>query len=432
MSYYNLEAEQSVLGSIIKQPDLIYESLLSEEEFFNESHQIIFSAMVKLRSKEIGIDVVTLSNELKDGLSDVGGVSYLIKLSESVPSVSDFATHERIVKDRYLMRNGMQAIKEISSSGINDPKELAAELMDLSESLADQSRSADGFKHISQGIMEHSDEIDRKKYEGKAFGASTVGNDLDEITGKWKKQTLNIVAARPSVGKTAFLLNNAVRNGKDGLTVAIFSLEMPDMQLYDRMIAAECNIDGHRVEKGQLEDHEWEKYTLGLSELSQLDIYIDDRPGLSVQEIRSAVRKLKKKCPELIVFIDYLQLIKGGSKYSSKNRNEEVGFISSSLKQMARENDCPVVALAQLSRTVEQRQDKRPMMSDLRESGNIEQDADTITFLYRDDYYNAETEKKNIIEMIVSKNRNGRTGTAEMVNMKNYGKFLNYDRSHIM
>ncbi|MCM3208521.1 replicative DNA helicase [Paenibacillus illinoisensis] len=432
MSYYNLEAEQSVLGSIIIQPDLIYESLLTEEEFFHNDHQKIFGAMVSLREKEIGVDVVTLSNEMKDELNDVGGVSYLLKLSQSVPSVSDFATHEKIVKDRYLMRTGMRTIQDILNSGVNDPKELAAELMDLSESLSDQSRSADGFKHISEGIMEHSDEIDRKKYEGQGTGAGTVGKDLDEITGKWKKQTLNIVAARPSVGKTAFLLNNAVRNGKDGLTVAIFSLEMPDMQLYDRMIAAECNIDGHRVEKGELEDHEWEKYTLGLSELSQLDIYIDDRPGLSVQEIRSAVRKLKKKCPELIVFIDYLQLIKGGSKYSSKNRNEEVGFISSSLKQMARENDCPVVALAQLSRTVEQRQDKRPMMSDLRESGNIEQDADTITFLYRDDYYNAESEKKNIIEMIVSKNRNGRTGTAEMVNMKNYGKFVNYDRAHIM
>lgn len=432
MNYYNLEAEQSVLGSIILQPDLVYESLLTEEEFFHSSHQKIFGAMVSLREKDIGVDAVTLSNELKEELNDVGGVSYLIKLSQSVPGVSGYMTHERIVKDRYLMRTGMRTIQDLLSSGVNDPKELAAELMDLSESLADQSRSAEGFKHISEGIMEHSDEIDRKKHEGQASGAGTVGKDLDEITGMWKKQTLNIVAARPSVGKTAFLLNNAVRNGKDGLTVAIFSLEMPDMQLYDRMIAAECNIDGHRVEKGELYDHEWEKYTLGLSELAGLDIYIDDRPGLSVQEIRSAVRKLKKKCPELIVFIDYLQLISGGSKYNNKNRNEEVGHISSSLKQMARENDCPVVALAQLSRTVEQRQDKRPMMSDLRESGNIEQDADTITFLYRDDYYNAETEKKNIIEMIVAKNRNGRTGTAEMVNMKNYGKFLNYDRAHNM
>ncbi|OMF17202.1 replicative DNA helicase [Paenibacillus amylolyticus] len=432
MNYFNLEAEQSVLGSIILQPDLVYESLLTEEEFFHSSHQKIFGAMVSLREKEIGVDAVTLSNELKEELNDVGGVSYLIKLSQSVPGVSDYMTHERIVKERYLMRTGMRTIQDLLSSGVNDPKELAAELMDLSESLADQSRSAEGFKHISEGIMEHSDEIDRKKHEGQASGASTVGKDLDEITGMWKKQTLNIVAARPSVGKTAFLLNNAVRNGKEGLTVAVFSLEMPDMQLYDRMIAAECNIDGHRVEKGELYDHEWEKYTLGLSELAGLDIYIDDRPGLSVQEIRSAVRKLKKKCPELIVFIDYLQLISGGSKYNNKNRNEEVGHISSSLKQMARENDCPVVALAQLSRTVEQRQDKRPMMSDLRESGNIEQDADTITFLYRDDYYNAETEKKNIIEMIVAKNRNGRTGTAEMVNMKNYGKFLNYERAHNM
>lgn len=430
MNYYNLEAEQSVLGSIILRPDLIYESLLTEEEFYHEDHQKIFAAMISLREKEISIDVVTLSNELKEELSGIGGVGYLLKLSQSVPTVGDFTTHERIVKDRYLMRLGMRTIQELHTSGVNDPKELAAELMNLSESLSDQSRSADGFKHISNGVMDHYDAIERKKTEGQATGASTVGKDLDDITGKWKKQTLNIVAARPSVGKTAFLLNNAVRNGKEGLTVAIFSLEMPDMQLYDRMIAAECNIDGHRVEAGDLYDDEWEKYTLGLAELAKLDIYIDDRPGLSVQEIRSAVRKLKKKCPELIVFIDYLQLIKGGSKFNNRNRNEEVGFISSSLKQMARENDCPVVALAQLSRTVEHRQDKRPMMSDLRESGNIEQDADTITFLYRDDYYNAETEKKNIIECIVAKNRNGRTGTAEMVNLKNYGKFVNYERNH--
>ncbi|WP_025720262.1 replicative DNA helicase [Paenibacillus sp. 1-18] len=428
MSYYSLEAEQAALGSIILQPDLIYESILTAEEFYHGPHQTIFESMEFIREREKKIDLVSLTMSIGEKIQDVGGVDYLSRLSQSVPTVANFLEHEKIIKEKYLLRTGFNSMKAIFNDGADDPNTLAAELMGIAEFIEDHNRGTDYFKHIKDGVMQHFDVINDKKYNGKPNGASTAGKDLDDITGKWKPQTLNIIAARPSVGKTAFLLNNAVRNGKEGLTVAIFSLEMPDLQLYDRMISAECNIDGSRIESGQLRDEEWETYTIGLSELAKLDIYIDDRPGLSIQEIRAAVRKLKKKCPDLIVYIDYLQLIKGGKKFSNRNRNDEVGYISSSLKQMARENDCPVVALAQLSRSVEQRQDKRPMMSDLRESGNIEQDADTITFLYRDDYYNAETEKKNIIEFIVSKNRNGRTGTAEMVNLKNYGKFADYER----
>ncbi|KAF6584963.1 replicative DNA helicase [Paenibacillus sp. EKM211P] len=428
MSYYSLEAEQAVLGSIILQPDLIYESILTAEEFYHGPHQTIFESMELIREHEKKIDLVSLTMNIGEKIQDVGGVDYLSRLSQSVPTVANFLEHEKIIKEKYLLRTGFNSLKTIFNDGADDPNTLAAELMGIAEFIEDHNRGTDYFKHIKDGVMQHFDVINDKKYNGRPNGASTAGKDLDDITGKWKPQTLNIIAARPSVGKTAFLLNNAVKNGKEGLTVAIFSLEMPDLQLYDRMISAECNIDGSRIESGQLQDEEWETYTIGLSELSKLDIYIDDRPGLSIQEIRAAVRKLKKKCPDLIVYIDYLQLIKGGKKFSNRNRNDEVGYISSSLKQMARENDCPVVALAQLSRSVEQRQDKRPMMSDLRESGNIEQDADTITFLYRDDYYNAETEKKNIIEFIVSKNRNGRTGTAEMVNLKNYGKFADYER----
>lgn len=431
MSYYSIEAEQSILGSILINRELIQESILTAEEFYHDSHKMIFEAMVQLRENNQSIDLVTLSTELGAEITNIGGLSYLVDLSKSVPTTASFPQYERIVKDKYLLRTAMVSMKELLNSGIDDPRELAAEISAIAESVDNNTHTGEGLKHIKEGLMNHVDVLTDKTNNGESKGYSTVGMDMDRITGKWQRQTLNITAARPSVGKTAFMLNNAVISAKEGVTVAIFSLEMPEIQLYDRMIAAECNIDGERIRNANLNDNEWGKYTVGLSNLVDLDIYIDDRPGLTIHEIRAQVRKLKKKKPNLIVYIDYLQLIKGGSKFTNKNRHEEVGYVSSMLKQMARENDCPVIALAQLSRSVEQRQDKRPMLSDLRESGNIEQDADTITFLYRDDYYNQETEKKNIIELIVAKNRNGMVGTAEMVNLKEYGKFVAYNSVYV-
>lgn len=426
MSFYSVESEQAALGSILKEPELIYESILSPEHFYDGSHQIIFETMLQMRDEDKPIDAVTIVSRLGAKIADVGGVQYLVNLTDSVPSVQQFYQYEMIIKEKYLLRTGMESMKKLYNEMPAEPKELANELLSLAETIGDQVRTGGGFNRIHDGLMKHFELLENKKYNGVAAGISTVGNALDKITGKWQKQSLNIIAARPSVGKTAFMLQNAVRTAKEGMAVAIFSLEQPEMQLYDRMISAECSLDGECIRTGNLTDDDWTKYTIGIANLADLQIYIDDKPGRTVQEIRAAVRKLKKVHPELIVFIDYLQLIQGGKKFGS--RTEEVGYISSSLKQMARENDCPVIALAQLSRSVEQRQDKRPMMSDLRESGNIEQDADTITFLYRDDYYNQETEKKNIIECIVAKNRNGAVGTAEMVNMRNFGRFVELER----
>lgn len=426
MSFYSLETEQAQLGSILKDPDLIYESLLNPEHFYHDGHRMIFEAMTNMRDAGQKIDPVTLVAKLGDRVSDIGGVQYLLKLSDAVPTVQQFPKYEQLIKEKYLLRVGMESIKKLYSEMPDDPKALAAELMGLAEDIGDQVQTEEGFSHIHDGLMQHFDQLENKKYNGVASGISTVGKAMDKITGKWQKQSLNIIAARPSVGKTAFMLNNAKKNGKEGLAVGIFSLEQPEMQLYDRMIASECMIEGEHIRTGKLTDDEWAKYTMGLAKLADLNIYVDDRPGRTIQEIRAAVRKLKKRHPELIIYIDYLQLINGGKKFG--NRNEEVGYVSSSLKQMARENDCPVIALAQLSRSVEQRQDKRPMLSDLRESGNIEQDADTITFLYRDDYYNAETEKPNIIECIVAKNRNGSVGTAEMANLRQFGLFTDLER----
>lgn len=429
MSFFSLETEQALLGSILIEPDLIYESVLIPDHFYHEGHQLIFENMLQMKEKQEKIEIVSLVARMGAAVQDVGGVQYLAQLNNSFPMVDQFAKHEQIVKEKFLMRDGMTSIKQLYNEMPDNPKELAAELMSLSENLRDQVRTEGGFRHIKDGLMDHVDQLERKKEYGLASGAKTVGTALDKLTGRWKKQTLNIIAARPSVGKTAFMLNNAVAAGKEGMTVAIFSLEQPEVQLLDRMIAAECRIIGENIRDGKLSDDDWAKYTMGLSNLADLEIYIDDKPGRTIQEIRAAVRKLRKKHPELIVLIDYLQLIHGGKKFAG-GRNEEVGYISNSLKQMARENDCPVIALAQLSRGVEQRQDKRPMMSDLRESGNIEQDADTITFLYRDDYYNQETEKKNIIECIVAKNREGSVGTAEMVNLREYGKFVDLEYAY--
>ena len=422
---YNLESEQAVIGSIFLKPELIHDTILEPIHFYHKPHQIIFQQMIELRDKKIDIDPVTISGALGNTLQEIGGFTFILSLTKSTPSAANIKWYEKMIRDHYTMRNGLDLIQKICNEGITDPNTFAHQIMSVAETMEIKTEK-EGLHHIGNPLMDHYDQVTYKSLNPQSNGYATAGADLDNLTGRWQKQTLNIIAARPSVGKTAFMLNNARRCANDGLTVAIFSLEQPEEQLYDRMISAECHIDGSKIKTGQLQTDDWEKYALGLSKLAGLDIYIDDRQGLSVREIRSEVRNLKKTNPNLIVFIDYLQLIQAGKKLG--NRTEEVGYISGSLKQMARENDCPVVALAQLNRGVEQRQDKRPMMSDLRESGNIEQDADIIGFLYRDDYYDKESEKKNIIEIIIAKNREGETGTVEMVMIKNYCKFVDLQR----
>lgn len=428
---YSVESEQFVIGSILVQSDLIYETVLLPEDFYHPNHQTIFTHMLDLREKEISIDVLSLTSVMGSAVKEIGGIEYLTNMARSVPSTRNFDFNENTVKEKSLLRSGLNAVNELCTSGTENPSEFAAEMLTIAENM-NRVKKGDGFQHIREKLMEHSDIMSEKLSNPKAGGIPTAGNDLDRITGKWQKQTLVIIAARPSVGKTAFMLNNARSAAEAGAMCGIISLEQPFTQLLDRMIAAECHIDGERIKNVQLTDEEWTKYTLGFTQLAGLPIYIDDRPGQTMQEIRASVRKLKKKADsegrDLIIFIDYLQLIQGGKRFASKR--EEVGYISNTLKQTARENDCPVVSLSQLSRKVEDRQDKRPMLSDLREAGEIEQDADIVTFLYRDDYYNQETDKKNIIEIIVAKNREGPLGTAEMVNLRNYCKFVDYDRRH--
>ncbi len=292
-------------------------------------------------------------------------------------------------------------------------------------------RSSNGFISIRDVLMEVFEKVELLyTQKGGTTGIPSGFTDLDKMTAGFQRNDLIIVAARPSVGKTAFALNIAQNVGvRARETVAIFSLEMSAAQLVQRMICAESNVDAGRLRTGYLEGDDWEKLTMAIGSLSEAQIFIDDTPGITVSDIRAKCRRLKKERGLGMILIDYLQLIQGRGK-AGENRQQEVSEISRTLKQIARELEVPVIALSQLSRGVEQRQDKRPMMSDLRESGSIEQDADIVAFLYRDDYYDKESEKKNIIEIIIAKQRNGPVGTVELAFLKNFNKFVGLDRQH--
>jgi len=435
-NFINLEAEQAVLGAILLSPEALDVALewVKVEDFYKEGHQSILQGMIELSDSNKPIDLITLTEQLmSDGkLAGIGGVKYLTELAGSVPTAANIRHYLSIVKNKSLSRKAFRAAKAMMDNGkeMDDPKAFIASMQEVADSLGDELRPEREFVATGQILREHSDLLDvRYNSNGEVVGVKTASRDLDRLTSGRQKQDFIIIAARPSVGKTAFMLNDALAAAKGGTTVGIFSLEMPRTSLAERMIAALGDIDGMKLRTGRLDANDWERYTGAAAKLSNLPIYIDDTPGLSVQQIRSKMRAFRKKHGDNIIFyIDYLQLINGGRVF--QNRNLEIGHISRTLKQCARDNNCPVVALSQLSRAVEQRQDKRPMMSDLRESGDIEQDADEIEFLYRDDYYNAESEKKNIVEVIVAKGRNTGTGVVEVVYLKNYSKFVDLDRGH--
>lgn len=333
-----------------------------------------------------------------------------------------------------MLRRLIRAATQIVSEGYSSGEDVAGMLSDAERKIMEISngRSGSGFIAIRDVVMEVFDRVELlHQNKGNTTGIPSGFVDLDKMTAGFQRNDLIIVAARPSVGKTAFALNiaqNVAVRAKE--TVAIFSLEMSAAQLVQRMICAEANLDANVMRTGEFKgDDDWAKLTMGIAALSEAEIYIDDTPGITVADIRAKCRRLKTEKGLGMIVIDYLQLIHGRGK-AGENRQQEVSEISRTLKQIARELEVPVIALSQLSRGVEQRQDKRPMMSDLRESGSIEQDADIVAFLYRDDYYNQETEKKNIIEIIIAKQRNGPVGTVELVFLKNYNKFANYERAH--
>ncbi len=409
---------------------------LEPDDFYRTTHQLIFSAMRSLFEQSQPVDVVTTAHALQaqEGAIDrVGGIEYLASLSASIPSSLHVEQYVEIVLEKALLRRVIQTATSIATAGYSGDQPASEVLAEAERRILElsQNRRVRDFTHISDVLGTTFERIEQLfENAGRLTGVATGYADLDRMTSGFQKSDLIIVAARPSVGKTAFALNIAQNVGvRESLPVAIFSLEMSKDQLVQRMLCAETYIDGHKLRTGTLDADDWPKLSMGVSTLGNAPIYIDDTPGITVSEMRSKLRRLKAQVGLGLIVIDYLQLI-SGRRGSGENRQQEISEISRMLKQMARELEVPVIALAQLSRSVEQRQDKRPMLSDIRESGSIEQDADIVAFLYRDDYYDPESEKKNVVEVLIAKQRNGPTGTVELAFLKNYNKFVNLERAH--
>ena len=433
----NIEAEQAVLGAIFLEAQALTTAseLLMPEDFYRANHQRIYEVMLDISTRGEPVDIVTVTAELqtRNWLDDVGGVAYLSDLANSVPTAANVEYYSKIVEEKSILRRLIRVATNIAKDGYTSDDEVSVILTDAEKTILDvaQRKNTSAFISINDVLVETYDRIEMlQNRKGDITGIPTGFVELDRMTAGFQRSDLIIVAARPSVGKTAFALNIAQNVGtKTDENVAIFSLEMAAGQLVQRMLCAEGNIDAQRMRTGQLESGDWQKLTMAMGSLSKAGIYIDDTPGVRVNDIRAKCRRLKQEKGLGMIVIDYLQLIQGSGR-GGENRQQEVSEISRSLKALARELDVPVIALSQLSRGVESRQDKRPMMSDIRESGSIEQDADIVAFLYRDDYYDKESESQNIIEIIIAKQRNGPVGTAELAFIKEFNKFVNLNRHH--
>ncbi|TSB47519.1 replicative DNA helicase [Alkalicoccobacillus porphyridii] len=433
----NIEAEQAVLGAIFLADTALITATerLIPEDFYRAAHQRIYQVMVELAEKGEPVDLVTVTSDLQDRkwLEEIGGVSYLGDIANAVPTAANVEYYSRIVEEKSVLRRLIRVATDIAAEGYASEEEVDTILNEAEKTILEVShrQNSSAFISIKDVLVETYDRIEMLQNQtGDITGIATGFSELDKMTAGFQRNDLIIVAARPSVGKTAFALNIAQNVAtKTEENVAIFSLEMGASQLVQRMLCAEGNIDAQRMRTGALNDEDWQKLTMAMGSLSKAGIYIDDTPGVKVNDIRAKCRRLKQESGLGMIMIDYLQLIQGNGR-SGENRQQEVSEISRTLKAIARELEVPVIALSQLSRGVEQRQDKRPMMSDIRESGSIEQDADIVAFLYRDDYYDKESENQNIIEIIIAKQRNGPVGTVELAFVKEYNKFVNLDRRH--
>ena len=416
-----MESEQSILGSIILDKDAIITvaETINPSDFYKEAHKIIYESMLSLNSNNEPIDLITLIEELrKEGhLDNIGGISYLTSLSTIVPTTSNVKYYANIVKEKSVMRQLIKASNEIINLGYDASTDVQEILNKAEKSIFDisQEKSGDDIQPINAVLQDTFDMIEKLCTEKKEVTGITTGfKDLNKKINGLQRTDLILLAARPAMGKTAFSLN-LVQNAalKGDASVAVFSLEMSKEQLVQRMLSAQSNVELSKIKTGTLGESDWPRIIDGMAVLSEAKIFIDDTPGIKISEIRSKCRRLKMEKGLDLILIDYLQLMEGEGK--NENRQQEIAKISRSLKILAKELDCPVVALSQLSRSPELRKDHRPILSDLRESGSIEQDADIVMFLYRDEYYHDDSEKKNIGEVIVAKNRHGETGNVELV-----------------
>ncbi|HJA89380.1 MAG TPA: replicative DNA helicase [Candidatus Jeotgalibaca merdavium] len=435
---HSAEAEQSVLGSIFLDPESVVTVLeyLVAVDFYKKSHQLIFDVIVQLYNRNEPIDVVTVTNELqsKDQLENIGGLAYLAEIATIVPTAANVEYYAKIVEEKAILRNLIHSATDIVKSGYEEADQVAVILDSAEQTILQISerRNRSGFIRISDVVNTSLQNIELlSQQSGDVTGIPTGYIALDKMTAGLQKEELIILAARPAVGKTAFALNIAQNVAtKADQVVAIFSLEMGAESLVNRMLCAEGNIDAGHLRTGQMSEEEWSNLIMAMATLGQSKIFIDDTPGIRIAEIRAKSRRLMQEQGGLgLIVIDYLQLIEGNNKES---RQQEVSDISRQLKKLAKELKVPVIALSQLSRGVEQRQDKRPVLSDIRESGSIEQDADIVAFLYREDYYEreggedsaAEPEfENNIVEVIIEKNRSGSRGTVKLLFKKEFNKF---------
>lgn len=429
---HSIEAEQSVVGAMIMDAEAIVTAseIVTSEDFYSKQYGVLFDAMVELNDEGKPVDPVTLQDRLreKDVPSEVASPEFIRDLITAVPISANVKYYAGIVADKAVLRRLIRLNEEIANDCYVGKKNLETILEDTEKRVFDlvQRRGGGEFVPIRQIVMDVMDNIEKaSRNSGNVTGVATGFLDLDYKTAGLQPSDLILIAARPSMGKTAFVLNVAEYVAfKQNKTVAVFSLEMSKEQLVNRLFSMEAKVDSQHLRTGRLSDVEWEKLIESAAEIGKSNLIIDDTPGISISELRSKCRKYKLEHNLEMVIIDYLQLMSGSGR-STDSRQQEISDISRSLKALARELKVPVVALSQLSRAVEQRPDHRPMLSDLRESGAIEQDADVVMFIYRDDYYNKDTEKKGIAEIIIAKQRNGPIGTVELVWLPDYTKFAN-------
>lgn len=438
----NLDAEQSVLGAILISNDALHKviEIIGVDDFYREAHRVIFQVMLDLLNKNQAIDLITVTDMLtKNGkLEDVGGLPYITSLSNAVSTAANVTYHANIVAEKSTLRQMIRVSTEIAAMGYEGEEE-ANVLLDKAEksilSISANNKKKD-FASIGEIVMDMSMNIEKiMSTKNGLTGIATGFMDLDKLTSGLHPSDFIILAARPSMGKTAFALNvvenvalrsKSLNEDNPTCSVAFFSLEMSKEQLVNRIICSEAGIDSSKLRVGELSEEDLDKFWRACDILSRANIYIDDTAGITAMDMRSRARRLKSEHGLDLIVVDYLQLMQGsGRRNNSGDRQQEVSEISRSLKALARELNVPIIALSQLSRSVEARQVKRPMLSDLRESGSLEQDADIVAFLYREDYYNPETDKKHT-ELIVAKHRNGPVDTVNLFFQKGFTKFVDF------
>jgi replicative DNA helicase len=434
----NVDAEQSTLGACLIERDAlskVVEILPDSQDFYKTAHQTIYEAIISLSERGEPVDLITLTNELRNQnhLEGVGGAAYLTHLIDSVPTAANAEYYANIIKEKAILRNLIMAGTNIATMGYKE-EEPAENIVDRAEqeifAIAERRMISDfvPLKKVVTSTFEKIEELYARK--AHVTGLPTGYRELDNYTAGLQRANLIIVAARPGMGKTAICMNIAQHIAtREKLPVAIFSLEMSRDELAQRLLCSEAHIDAMRLRTGFLEEGDWPRLTRAMNVLCEAPIYIDDSAGLSVMEMRSKARRLKSKQGIELIIIDYIQLIRGSSR--TENRNQEISEISRGLKGLSKELNVPVMVISQLSREVEKRQDKRPMLSDLRESGAIEQEADIVIFIYRDDYYNPHSEKKNMAEVIIAKQRSGPLATVDLVFLKQFTTFVSQEKIHI-